>query len=697
MAGRKRYVKGPVLWPTQPILCTAGKWDLSQGEHPEHVPNDYLYNIPITLTPEQYNVCHDLNVPVGFCTNGHHLMRDNTFAHAVGDDTWVPIAPQFVRDLSGRVIYIGIGPHAKWDEEWLLDSQVTFPRNCADVTAKSSGAEYIENVFFVSWRCIDVAEEADYVPAYAPGKRIGAGVPNPHMYPYKQRLDTFYQDGWRLPQMEAVYARPSSSQTIRLSEEFMQRWEDRPLNQSYEDFFTANDGEKWYEELFLGGCTVIPTFEAANGFNKVGRDFSLVDFWPGRAVKGLHQVTARKPHEAPKGTILEVVTPGYVTGQTIKPAEVVVSDGSGYVSPHAGDEEPYYPDLKLPHQRTQATWGATWVPTHPAHFEAPALWGWDELTGYFLQKSGPIWDPLHYYYASTPLIAKAYRNHVDEGATPYVPVPQDIKVRFYPVVELGYADTYNSQTLKLREEANITPYSHIDRVKMSVPLAVGYHPLPLACEYELDNFWFPALDPRYRLQSPCPDSVAKRLAPVPIPTFTREEFMKHSYYYGKAMPAWWGQEAPDSAQKEVANTAILTPYPDLARYLAPINPADVANFTPLYVEYADDADLNRNVKRVIGTDEQRAQLSTISLALEEAYIAFKSESLSLRRLRHRLLSKYLGWYIYGFWQNLDPADLLAKSRKEPRFWINHAQRILKGAAHVDKKSHPRHKGQKAGA
>lgn len=697
MAGRKRYVKGPVLWPAQPILCSAGRWDLSQGEHPEHIPNDYLFNIPITLTPEQYNVCHDLSVPVGFSTNGHHIMRDNTFAHAIGDDAWVPIAPQFVRDLSGRVIYSGVGPHAKWEEEWLQDKRVTFPRNCADVTAQSLGAEHIENVFFVSWRCIDVAAETDYVPAYAPGRHIGVGVPNPHMYPYKQRLDTFYQDGWRLPQLEAVYARPSSSQTMRLSEEFMQRWEDRPLNQTYEDFFTANDGEAWYEELFLGGCTVIPTFEAANGYNKVGADFSLVDFWPGRAVEGLHNIVARKIHAAPKGTIIEVIQPGYVTAQVIKLADVVVSDGSGYVSPHAANPAPQYPDFKLPHQRTQARWGATWLPTHPLHFEEPALWGWDDLTGYFLQKSGPLWDPLHYYYASTPRIAKAYRKHEDAGASPYVPVPESFKLRFYPIVELPYADVYSSAALKQREESNISPVSHLDRVKLAEPVPVGYHPLPLACEYELDNFWFPALDPRYRLQHSCPDDVRMRLASVIGPSLSRDEFIVLCHSYGKSMPCWWRAEAPASVQKDITHTNVLTHYPELARYLAPIHPEDVVNLIPLYLEYADDADLSRNVKRVIGTDDQRALLKGISAGLEEAYIAFKSECLSLRRLRHRLLSKYLGVYIYGFWQNMDPADLLAQSRKEPNFWINHARHVLKGKAHVDKKSHPREKGQKAKA
>ena len=184
-----------------------------------------------------------------------------------------------------------------------------------------------------------------------------------NLYPYKLRLDTFYIDGYKLPQTQMLYARGmadgvSPAHGRKLGTKFLQEWQQRPPEMDYEAWMESL-GDTRLNELFEAGCTVIPTFEACSGYHVVSPEFEQEDFWPGRAVPGLHEVMEIRADSSPFGTILEVLEPGFVTADIVHKAKVIISDGSGYVSPNASDPNPLVPNHNLPHTRTVAEWRAT--------------------------------------------------------------------------------------------------------------------------------------------------------------------------------------------------------------------------------------------------------------------------------------------------------------------------------------------------
>jgi hypothetical protein len=639
------------------VQVLSAHYKLEKGEHPAHKTGPALQTLP--PFPEMGDVLawRQAGLPLSLCYNGHNVMSDAATLAAVGHHGPVPLSPLFAKDLAGRIIYLGYGPEVKDDKQWQLVRDITFPAGCRDVTADVAGAEHIENSFFVAFRALDVPVQKVFVPSGRRQVRLAPAYEARNLYPYKLRLDTFYADGWRLPQTEMLYVRPAKGKVAEdMGQKLLARWSHRPAGQTYQDFYEANDGETLFEQMFLQGCTVIPTLEACNGVHKVGPAFELEDFWPGRAVPGLHEVVESRASDAPQGTILEVVQPGYITAVSIQPARVAVSNGQKYTSPHRQDPLPLVPDLRLPHSRTVARWGACWVPTHPGHFEEPALWGWDAQTGRFLQLKGPLWDPLHYPYASAPLVERALRQVRPEGN---YPVPAAMKGRFYPVVAPQVYDTLSRPTAEARAAANAPIHSAVDHVPIGRPACdLGYHPLPLMYEFELDFFWFPALSPRHRT-SPLPQELEERLATVIKSEISPAEAQKMTVTNSASLdlkhPRHF-QEAQDDP---------LADYPFLQRYFAAdVEKRELAQ-VPLLLADISETDLMRNIRRAMGGRRQKEQLEAWHKGLYQALYTFREESLRWRRLRHRLFRKYPGWYGYGWWLSIHPDEVALKARQTP--------------------------------
>ncbi len=665
MARRKRdkfVTPPPPVWPEHSVRVLAGRFDLSHGEHPDVMREDALTSLNPLLIDEQQTaetvpVLQKYELPVAADTCGHHTMRDDTYAKAAGVDDEVPVAPLFVRDLAGRVICTGLaGAMTKQYDSFPTGPTFTFPKGCFDVTADVPGAELIDNVFFTKWRTLDMSFDATMAPTGSPDLRVCAAYNNPQNYPYKLRPDTFYQDGWRLPQTMMLFARRDGidkSEAEEAAAELMSAWASRPTGQTYEEFYDANDGETWFEELFLQGCTVVPTLEAANGFNQVSAEFELEDFWPGRAVLGLHEIVETQPNDAPQGTILEVRKPGYVTGDAIKKAQVVVSDGSGYQSPHADAPAALFPDLRLPHQRSTDTWFDTWLPTHPQHFEEPAIWGWQLTTGRFVQLSGPLWDPLHYVYDSTKLIQRAFREPYMDNPS-LAPVPEEMKTRFYPVVPMKAFDTLNHATFVEREQMNLTPLSAVDRVRTAEEIVgVGYHPLPVQMEYELDHMWFPQLLPGIRLDATVAEEDEPRLAKVVTPKVDVEAYLKSTRTVEQA--PWVVDRVMPPVEGNTAD-----PYPFLQRYLDLEMPDEqvFAEHEGLMLAHVPESQLKQTVQVLLGDAEVQTELDGVQNGLYDAFYDFRERSLTLRQMRHKLWRKAPGQVVLGHWYGVNVEELM---------------------------------------
>lgn len=618
----------------------AAVYDLEKGENPAFLPQPVLLHIAkATRTDAEH--WQQLRLPLALCTNGHNVMHDT----ASGVAYPVPVSPCFVRDLSGRVIYTGTGPELKTPAEWAQNPGVTFPRGCHDVTAETANADKIEQVFLTEIRALERAWTADF-PLYAE-KITLTRVPDYtalNLYPYKLRPDTFYIDGFRLPQTHMLFAREAEN-TADVAAAFLQRWEERPTDQTYTAFYEKNQGDTWYEQLFLQGVTVIPTFEAANGYNKVGEDYTLQDYWPGRAVAGLHEITEKRPDAAPNGTILDVLRPGYITTSAIIPAQVVVSDGSGYQTPHTAAPPAMQPDLRLSHPRTAATWHQCWLPTHPAHFEAPALWGWCPASGRFAQFSGPLWDPLHYTYASTRHILRALRQ-TPQGT--FATVPENMHMRFFPVIPQQEYETLSSTTAQARAAAGMQLQGGVDRVLLEQPAAdIGYHPLPPSYEYEEDPFW--------RTHPPLtPDGhTPENLATVIQSHVTAEMGAAHFVTLDETPPENLFQNPTGDPQAD---------YPHLARYLS-ANTPPFPHLCPLYLRDKPENEINRNIRRATGGKTTETQQEKLRPGLAADMRQFREKSLSWQRLRHRLFRKYPAGWIHAWWYRQDPDTIAEKARK----------------------------------
>jgi hypothetical protein len=225
---------------------------------------------------------------------------------------------------------------------------------------------------------------------------------------------------------------------------------------------------------------------------------------------------------------------------------------------------PLVPNLHLPHPRVIDDWRATWLPTHPEHFEAPALWGWELNAGRFMQLSGPLWDPLHYYYESVDMVLAAFETNPVNDDRPLVPVPEVMEHRFYPVVPMKGFDTFSHPEALRRAEKGVGIRSCLLRVPTEdYSAGLGYHPMPAEFEFELDPFWFPEQHPLNREQGMVPPDVDDGIAPIIQPRITVSMFKPTV-------------SVPDFATWFADEEKLVTPvedplanYPELTRYLVP--------------------------------------------------------------------------------------------------------------------------------
>ncbi|RYG60986.1 MAG: hypothetical protein EON60_05180 [Alphaproteobacteria bacterium] len=624
-----------------PVL--AGRWDLRQGYHPSLastlVP---LSGFPLFPSDVQQQALNGLDLPVMFATHGHHVMQDAGYLSAAIPSGGVndvvdeyPLAPVFVRDLCGRTIHTGLTPLPA------APSIPIFPSGCRHLAADHPVTPYIENALFLTWRRIECAPPQPDAPGLAgqPELSLQSLVAYPHQYAYKLRPDTFYADGWRLPQVGRVYAQPVPPvQAQAAAEELQQRWQSRPAGQDYEAFYDANNGEEWFESLFQRGCTVVPTLEAYNGLYRVEADYTASAVDPGRFVHGLHEVVRREASELPEGTILAVEEPGWVTATVIYPAKVIVSDGSGFTP--AEGPQPLLPNLTLPHPRVGGQWGAVWLPTHPAHFAEPALWDWD-ATGHFVQISGPLWDPLHYTYACAPQLARAARKSLEDMPCLYH-LPESLKARFQPVIEPTSCDIYNQRTAQQRMHNPSHPLygSAIDSVPLGKPVTtLGYHPLPWALEYELDPGHLTTLNPRHRV-TPCPPQLQERLVPLATLYGEPADYARHQVVVTEPCRQAW-QQAEEAAYNDCACDANGTLLPQQWQAAAQLGNRALPSWLP----EVPASHLAVNVKRLFAARTYRQALQQAANQFDQpllptAFFQFREAALAWRRLRYRLFGKY---------------------------------------------------------
>jgi|GEM_PF-1228122 len=670
------------------IKALASRYRMKWGEFPklelDYNAEEKFWGRDPFDEQERDGLSPNLQMDVDGTLDGHNLAQDSTLMDAMLVDQRVPLSPLFVRDLAGRTIYIGCGPEVKTNDEWAsyrppLDEEgkplvpnvnplvplVVFPRYCRDV-ARMKGKELLEQVFLTKFRCLEMSMGYNGMPSSLEEPVMASvGYSNPNLYPYKLRLDTFYIDGWKLPQTSMVYARGENVGVDTANahvegERFMAMWRGREAGTSYEDWI-EQVGKHEIERMFEMGCTVIPTFEACNGFHVVGRDFSLQDYWPGRAVLGLHDVLESQPSNAPAGTILQVVSPGFVTADHIEKAQVVVSDGSGYVSPNESDGLPFIPNLNLPHSRTATGWGLTWIPTDPAHFEAPALWGWDVETGRFLQVSGPLWDPLHYYYASVDEVLSAYNSHVPGGERGnYVHVPEHMTSRFYPTVAMPGFDTMSKGEYDRRASKSIPLRSCLLRVhKEKLGSEMGYHPMPPEFEFEIDPFWFPELHPANRDLEACPPELQLMIMPVTIPLVGTEE-----YVASVDMPtqATWATD-PSLMARHGTDADAIERYPELVRYLVDdISLEELMALSPLPF-LSDQREFLEQPLEGWWRDEQghvydsARVLDGYMSGVHDALWDFRQRGIDLVKFRHMLYQTAPHIYILGWWNGASVGQL----------------------------------------
>lgn len=667
-----------------PIIATQSTYNARLGEWPKAaLPPLWFARNPFRDTSSLDGLSASLSMPADGVIHGHHTMLDSGFWDGCMVDREVPISPLFARDLAGRAIYLGYGPEIKDNDEWEAyrpplnpDGSVppeqfnpfipfvTFPRHCRDVE-DMEGAELLEEVLFCHFRPLEMAtgyhvlgsggreEDEPIAPVYN-----GA-----NLYPYKLRLDTFYVDGYKLPQTQMVFARGSAqgvdeAKAEQLGQQLLQNWHAREPGTRYEDWFAAQ-GEEQFESLFQRGCTIIPTFDAHNGMAVVGRAFEVQDFWPGRAVIGLHEILESRPDQAPRGTILQVVSPGYVTATKVVPAQVMVSDGSGYVSPNAMDPLPFVPNLNLPHSRTAPNWRGCHLPTHPQHFEAPALWGWEPESGKFLQIYGPLWAPLYYFYGCTDTIIDAYDfpEAWDEENPALTPVPPELKERFWPIVPLPGFDSFNLEARTERQRQSSKIQSILTRIETPAPTAgAAYHPLPQEFEFECEPFWFPELHPLNRNHGLVPEDLADRIAAVVSPQVTPAQFTGSIPEVDLLRASWLA----DEARLLQPNPDVLMNYPHLVRYLVPnLELPEVMSLAPLpilsslgelltqpAIRWWADADGNER-----DTPEALGELAP---GLHDALWDSRENGIELVKLRHMIYQTNLPLYILSYWYGASP-------------------------------------------
>ena len=617
-------------------------WRINEGANPLHSSvKDFARLWPAFDDVAQANFSDDMQIAPSGDVFGHHVATDNHYGNGLDFEYPAVTLPLYVRDLAGRMVYLPMGyERCNFNNEWVLPESVSFPAGVKPVDmAKVGSVECFDNVFFTSFRNCDMSHKTllrsvdgdeDYMISY---------YAKPQAYPYKMRLDTFYIDGWKIPQTQMLYAKPMPE---RLSEQeakiFYEKWH-LAKDKGYEAFIEAL-GENALEDMFEKGVTLIPTFEACNGYNKVSADFDLEDYYPGRAVLDLHKVVESRVSDLPEGTIIEVRRPGVMMSHRIEPAEVVVSDGSNYRSPH-GDMRPSYPNLKYPHQRISSQWGAVWVPTKPQHFEPPAIWGWDEKTNHFVQLKGPMWDPLHYYYESVTKVAEVYKKGAIKGSAGLYAVPEEMKLKFYPVKEMRHMDVVATS-----EEQQQACYmnSHIFSVDLDkIVVTVGYHPLPENMDYELSPYWFAYLNPQARQNDEVPIQMTDKLTPVISSAVAASEYK--SYIDLENAVSW----LKDEGLYEELSGDTYEDYPQLKFYQGMGTPEEAldetfVNVSPPFAggEYPKALDIYPELK-------DHAGMEKVAQGCYKLWLEMRQAAVSMANQRLRLFKDDIVAYITPYW------------------------------------------------
>lgn len=637
-------------------------WDLSQGWHPD-IDGDPSFYDPNLRRPFQVKGVENIPSIISICpegaVTGHVMVKDGGTISLAQPDKSAPVLPLFVRDLAGRVIYIGITKHR---QSSAVASSKLMPPGSALFEESAKGYDLLERVFNCSFRALEISEKAEGEVSGQEDVTAVLSYFAANLHPYKLRLDSFYQDGWRLPQTERLFVTPVNERVVaeRAAQSLVKLWTEKTEDTDYETFLENN--EEAILSAFKNGCTLIPTLEGFNGINKVNDDFEQTGFWPGRAVAGLHEIVAQEESDAPHGTILKVLELGYVTANEVHPARVIVSDGRNYM---AEESQRYskprpkkcYPDLRLPHQRLSAKWGTCWIPQHPADFEEPIIWDWEAASSArFVQVKGPVWDPLHYYYGSVSEVLNAFQKNRIRRNVNLVKVPDAMLRRFYPVVELTGYDSYDFPRKKqLAMTGSLLPTS-IYHVKDPAAICpVGYHPLPISYEYELDNWWFPDLAPNNRVSFEVPLNVESRLVKVVKPNISTDKYIASVKKEGVEAP--W---STDPLTMSVPRQDFLENYPYLMRYLQPNNVQHddvVSMILPYLATMPEGLPLNNF------TNEKVRNVESNWPGLYQVYLGYAQKASRVVALRHKIFQEQFGEYLYGMWDMVPIDDYFETSEK----------------------------------
>lgn len=636
--------------PKKRINVASHVWDLSQGEG--FFRNFRFKDIickkikKVEDLPENILESNFVVSPAGDIS-GHMMVKDCTISRFCGCDSHVPIMPNYVRDLAGRIICIAeCFPIQK-------ESYYTgrFPTNSFVIDENYEGFDLLENIFFSSFRTLDPvlkSENSEFMEYV---------YPKSNLHPYKLRVDTFYQDGWRIPQTELLYVKINEDkQELETAlNEFLSKWElAHSHKKGYEEFYEEVGGEEYFEELFQKGVTLIPTLEGYNATCIVDKNFNLVDFNQGKIVPNFHEIIGYKDSNQPAGTIIEVIEPGYITEFNVKKAKVFVSNGNSYVSENKMDPDPVFPNLKLPHQRTSEKWGNVYIPTHPKHFEKPAIWGWDPKTGAFIQEKGPIWDPLHYYYKSVDKIIDSFQDEPFADNLWFYEVPNEMKLKFYPVVPFAGFDIFDIDEKIDRSKYISRPFTVCKRVELDVFCAeIGYHPMPVEYEYEFDPWFSPELSPVNRVYTEVPLNIRDRLIGVIKPSISVKEYQEIQNKNSKGNPTILTEDLLlRNSQGDLKKD-----FPYLDRYTENIVSEKLVSRLMIPLFYSEIIDIEQDRAEYISELDISAQLDEIIPDMNLAYYEFKDISFVMLQNRYRLYNKHKENYIMSYWNSLKAEEM----------------------------------------
>ena len=273
----------------------------------------------------------------------------------------------------------------------------------------------------------------------------------------------------------------------------------------------------------------------------------------------------------------------------------------------------------------------------------------------FLQEKGPIWDPLHYFYESVDEVIYYYQDDAMEGNYWFYKVPEDMKMRFYPVVPFEGFDILDNYEKEDRFEYLTRPYSTCKRYSENIFSAnIGYHPMPVDFEYELDSWFAPELAPGQRVLSDVPLNIRDKLAePIQCNVPARLYFAKQ-VDNSKENPYW------------VDDVAIMTDsvgefkkdYPYLARYLERLTSVTrVQELSKMFLESSDEVDLDMNKSEFISTIELPNAIDACIRDMTVAFYDLKEKSFDRVKHRHGLYQQFYSEYVMGSWNSGNCEDL----------------------------------------